>query len=296
MKAPIKLIYSREDDMTMGIYRPAYHVTYRAAFDARKKLIGFHVKSGGVPESPLSANRFPAGAIENYLAEEWTLDSNISVGAFRAPRSNFIAAAEQSFLDEVAETMGKDPIDLRLELFQRSKNNPVGKDNDYDAARYAGVIELLREKSGWNRPAPTGIHRGMAAYYCHNTYVAHVVEISMKNGQPALEKVYCAVDCGIVVNPIAAINLCEGGSIDGIGHAMYSALTFKEGSPEQKNFDDYRLIRHNEAPKSVEVHFVKSEIAPTGLGEPPYPPVMAALANALYKATGKRHYSQPFMG
>lgn len=295
MNAPIKLIYSREDDMTMGIYRPAYHVTFRAALDADKKLIGFHVKSGGVPESSLAANRYPAGAVENYLAEEWSLESNISVGAFRAPRSNFIAAAEQSFLDEVAEVMGKDPIDLRLELFNKAKNQPVGKDNDYDAARYAGVIELVREKSGWNTPARPGISRGMAAYYCHNTYVAHVVEVSMKEGQPVVERVVCAVDCGIVVNPLAATNLTEGGSIDGIGHAMYSALTFKEGTPEQKNFNDYRLIRHHEAPKSVEVHFVKNEIDPTGLGEPPYPPVMAALANALYRATGKRYYKQPFM-
>jgi len=296
MKAPIKLIYSREDDMTMGIYRPAYHITCRAALDADKNLIGFHVKAGGVPESPLSANRFPAGAVENYLAEEWSVESNITVGAFRAPRSNFMAAAEQSFLDEVAEAMGKDPIALRLDLFKRAKAQPVGKDNDYEADRYAGVIELVRDKSGWSQPARPGIHRGMAAYYCHNTYAAHVVEISMKDGQPQVEKVYCAIDCGIVVNPLAATNLSEGGSIDGIGHALYSALTFKEGTPEQKNFDDYRLIRHREAPKSVEVHFVKNEIAPTGLGEPPYPPVMAALANALYRATGKRYYKQPFMG
>ena len=102
------------------------------------------------------------------------------------------------------------------------------------------------------------------------------------------------MDCGIVVNPLAATHLAEGGAIDGIGHAMYSAITFKDGTPDQKNFDDYRLIRHHEAPKSIEVHFVKNEINPTGLGEPPYPPVMAALANALYKATGRRFYQQPF--
>src|SRR5690606_9397464 len=100
MKAPVKLVYSREDDMTDGIYRPAYHAAYRAALDADNNLTAFHVKAGGIPESPLHANRFPAGAVENYLAEEWSLDSNITIGSFRAPRSNFIAAAEQSFLDE----------------------------------------------------------------------------------------------------------------------------------------------------------------------------------------------------
>ena len=118
VKAPIKLIYTREDDMTYGIYRPMYTATYRAALDANKNLIGFHVKGGGIPEHPIHANRFPAGAVDNYLAEGWEIPSNITIGAFRAPRSNFNAAAEQSFLDEVAEAMGKDPIEFRLELLE----------------------------------------------------------------------------------------------------------------------------------------------------------------------------------
>jgi isoquinoline 1-oxidoreductase beta subunit len=107
--------------------------------------------------------------------------------------------------------------------------------------------------------------------------------------------VYAAVDCGIVVNPDAAINMTEGSIVDGIGQAMYGQLTFTKGKPDQDNFDSYRLIRHNEAPKEIEVHFVENEINPTGLGEPPYPPVMGALANALYKATGTRYYHQPFI-
>lgn len=293
MKAPVKLVYTREDDMTFGTYRPSYYATYRAALDANNRLIGFHVRAGGVPESPLAANRFPAGAIDHYLAEEWTIESNITVGAFRAPRSNFIAAAEQSFLDELAEAMGKDPITLRLELLERAKKNPVGENNDYDAARYAGVLELVREKSGWDKGiVPQG--RGVAAYFCHNSYVANVVDLEVKEGQPIVHKVYCAVDCGIVVNPDAAINLSEGGLVDGIGHALYSSLTFKDGVPQQRNFDQYRLIRHGEAPKSIEVHFVKNDTDPTGLGEPPFPPVFGAVANALYKATGKRYYHQPF--
>ena len=149
MGAPIKLVYSREDDMTNGVYRPAYHITYKAALDANNKLTAFHVNAGGIPESPLFPNRFPAGAVDNYLAESWSLESNISTGAFRAPRSNFIAGAEQSFLDELAEEMGKDPIQLRLEMLERAESNPVGEENDYDAARYAGVLKLARDKSGW---------------------------------------------------------------------------------------------------------------------------------------------------
>jgi len=294
MKAPIKLIYTREDDMTMGIYRPAYHAFYRAALDENNNLIAFHVRAGGIPESPLEANRFPAGSVSHYLAEEWMVNSNITVGAFRAPRSNFIAGAEQSFLDEVAELAGKDPIEFRLELLKRAQENPVGEKNDYDAERYAGVLKLVREKSDWGKEN-ANIHRGVSAYFCHNSYVAQVLDMVMENGQPVVQKVTAAIDCGIVVNPDAAKNLVEGGAVDGIGHAMYSAISFKEGKPEQNNFDKYRLIRHSEAPKEIETHFVESDIDPTGLGEPPYPPIMGALANALYKATGKRYYHQPFI-
>ncbi len=151
VKAPVKLIYTREDTARFGIYRPAYIAVYRAALDAQNNLTGFHVKAGGVPESPLNANSFPAGAVENYLAEEFAIPSNISVGAFRAPGANFICGAEQSFLDEVAEAAGKDPIEFRLELFKKAIEKPVGERNEYDAARYKGVLEEVREKSGWGK-------------------------------------------------------------------------------------------------------------------------------------------------
>ena len=293
-KAPIKLIYTREDDMSYGIYRPMYTATYRAALDADKKLIGFHVKGGGIPEHPIHANRFPAGAVDNYLAEGWEIPSNITIGAFRAPRSNFNAAAEQSFLDELAEAMGKDPIDFRLELLKRAKENPVGKNNDYDADRYASVLTLVRDKSDWNNAANRKKNRGVAAYFCHNSYAAHVVEMVIRDGQPYVEQVFSAMDCGIVINPDAAKNMVEGAVIDGIGNALYGNMTFKDGKTDHNNLNTYRIIRHNEAPKKVDVHFVQNDLDPTGLGEPPFPPVFGAVANALYKATGKRHYIQPF--
>jgi isoquinoline 1-oxidoreductase beta subunit len=294
INAPVKLIYTREDDMTTGIYRPAYYATYRAAIDENNQVTAFHINSGGIPESPLVADRFPAGCIDNYLAEEWEIPSNISVGAFRAPRSNFIAAAEQSFIDELAETVGKDPIDLRLEWFERSKSNPVGEKNDYDADRYAGVLKMVRDKAQWDTPQD-GVFRGVSAYYCHQTYVAHVFDIVMENKEPVIKKVTTAIDCGIVINPDAATNLSEGAVVDAVGHSMYSAMTFKDGVPEHSNFGTYRMIRHKEAPKEFDVHFVKSEIKPTGMGEPSGPPAIGALANALYKATGKRFYHQPFI-
>ncbi|WP_037327259.1 xanthine dehydrogenase family protein molybdopterin-binding subunit [Runella zeae] len=295
LNAPVKLIYTREDDMTYGIYRPMYTATYRAALDANKNLIGFQVRGGGIPENPVHANRFPAGAVDNYLAEGWEIPSNITIGAFRAPRSNFNAAAEQSFLDEVAEAMGKDPIELRLELLKRAKENPVGKNNDYDASRYIGVLELLKEKSGWGKPENAAKKRGVAAYFCHNSYAGHVVDMVIRDGHPYVEQVTSAVDCGVVVNPDAARNMVQGAVIDGIGNAFYGALTHKEGAAEQTNFHNYRMIRHNEAPKKIDVHFVESEVDPTGLGEPPFPPVFGAVANALFKTTGKRYYNQPFV-
>ena len=294
MNAPVKLIYTREDDMTGGIYRPAYQATYRAALDADNNLIGFHVNAGGTLESPLYANRFPAGAVENYLAESWTINSNITIGSFRAPRSNFIAGAEQSFLDELAGEIGKDPIDFRLALLERAKNNPVGENNDYDAARYAGVLELVREKSDWDN-TPTKVHRGVSAYFCHHSYSAQVLDVKIEAGKPIIERVYCAVDCGIVVNPDAAANLAEGAIVDGIGNALYGELTFKNGVPEKNNFHQYRMIRMSEAPKKIDVHFVQNNIDPTGLGEPTFPPVFGALANALYQAAGKRFYNQPYL-
>lgn len=294
MKAPVKLIYTREDDMTDGIYRPAYMAKFRAALDKDNNLIAFHVNAGGIPESPLAADRFPAGAVDNYLAEDWTIDSNLTVGSFRAPRSNFMASAEQSFLDEVAEAAGKDPIDFRLELLKRAKTNPFGENNDYDARRLAGVLQLVKEKSNWGTTA-ANVHRGVSAYFCHNSYAAQVLDLTMEGDKPVVQKVTCALDCGIVVNPDGAKNMAEGGIVDGIGNAFFGELTFENGVPAKKNFDTYRMIRMSEAPKEIDVHFVENNIDPTGLGEPTFPPIFAALASAMYKATGKRYYHQPFL-
>ena len=293
--APVKLIYTREDDMTQGTYRPSYTLKYKAALDVDKNLTAFEVQGSGIPSSPVFANRYPAGTLANYRAENFGIDTNISTGAWRAPRSNFTAGAEQSFIDEVAEAAGKDPIDFRLELFDNAIANPVGERNDYDAERYAGVLKLVREKSNWGAEID-GVYRGVSAYYCHNSYVAQVIDLVMDDrGNPVVKKVWCAVDCGIVINKEGALNQIEGGIVDGLGHAMYSQLTFKDGMPEQQNFDRYRLIRNNEAPLEIEVFFAENQIAPTGLGEPGLPPVAGALASALYKATSKRYYRQPYM-
>src|SRR6056297_20417 len=295
MNAPVKLVYSREDDMTQGTYRPSYKVKYKAGLDENGNLIAWHVRGAGTNDDLIFENRFPAGAVDNYLAEKHSLQSNVTTGAWRAPRSNFIAGAEQAFMDEVAEAAGKDPLEFRLELFDRAINNPVGdpEKNDYDPERYAGVLKLVKEKSNWG--SETAKARGVAAYYCHNSYVAQVLELEDGGDMPRVDNIICAVDCGIVINPLAAKNQIEGGIIDGIGHSTFSALTFEDGRPEQSNFDTYRLMRNSEAPKNIEVHFVDNGIDPTGLGEPSLPPPIAALSNALYKAKGRRFYKQPFI-
>jgi CO/xanthine dehydrogenase Mo-binding subunit len=291
--APVKLIYTREDDMTQGTYRPAYQSRYKAGLDENNNLVAFSVRGTGLPEGSVFPKRFPAGTVDNYLAESIGVKTNITTGAWRAPQSHFTAGAEQSFIDEVAEAAGKDPIDFRLELFDRAINNPVGEKHDYDAERYAGVLKLVKEKSNWGE-TEQGVYRGVAAYFCHSSYVAEVVDIVLLNGQPKIKKVWCAVDCGIVVNIDGAINMVQGGVIDGIGHAMYSQLTFNNGSANETNFDRYQLMRHSQAPEDIEVFFVKNDIAPTGLGEPGLPPAVGALANALYQATGQRLSKQPF--
>lgn len=293
MGTPIKLIYSREDDMTHGIYKPAYRSTYKAGLDENNNIIAYSAKGVGFREGAIFPNRFPAGTIDNYEATRLKAETNVSMGAWRAPRSHFAAGAEQSFLDELAEITGKDPIDLQLELFERAKKNPVGEKNDYEVDRYAGVIKLVKEKANWGVEKP-GVFRGFAAYFCHSSYVAQILDIVMKEDEPVVKKAWCAVDCGIVVNKEGAINIIEGGIVDGVGHAMYSELKFENGASKYKNFNTYQLIRHHQSPKDIEVFFVDNGIKPTGLGEPGLPPAAGALANALYKATGKRYYHQPF--
>lgn len=291
-KTPVKVVFTREDDMTAGTYRPASKYKFRAAIKDGN-LVAYHLVGTGVNVGNATReNNFPACAVDHYLVESHNLESNITTGAWRAPITNFLAFAEQSFFDELAGELGKDPVQFRLELFARAKENPVGELH-YDVDKSIGVVKLAAEKSGWGN-APEGVYQGFSTYYSHNTYVAEVAEVAMQGSTPVVKRVVCAIDCGIVVNPIAAVNQVQGGVIDGIGHAMYGDLPFENGRPQSNNFDTYRLIRMKEAPE-VEVHFVKSDNDPTGLGEPALPPAGAAVANAIARATGKRLYQQPFI-
>ena len=292
-KRPVQVIFSREDDMADGIYRPA--IKYRIKASVKDgQLTGYHLKEAAINSNMygLIPNFFPAGALDNYQVDVARHDSAITIGAWRAPYTNFLAFAEQSFFDELAEMMGVDRVQMHLDLLEKVKGT-TDERIQYSPERLQGVIRMAVEKSGWGSPAK-GVYQGFAAYYCHNTHVAEVADVVMQGGMPVVKRVVCAVDCGIVVNPLGARNQVEGGVIDGIGHAMYGDFSFKDGAPQATNFDDYRLIRMKEVPR-VETYFVQNEESPTGLGEPALPPAAGAVANAIKAATGTRLYNQPFL-
>ena len=294
-KTPVQVVFSREDDMQAGTYRPAIKYKIEASIKDNQ-ITGYKLSEAAVNSNMygLIPNFFPAGAIPNLRIKGDAYKSNITTGAWRAPYTNFLAFAEQSFFDEVAEKLGKDEVELRMELLENAKPAVEADENImYSPARLQDCVKLVTEKSGWGKQ-PNDVYQGISVYYCHNTHVAEVADVVMENGYPVVKKVTCAVDCGIVINPMGAINQIEGGIIDGIGHAMYGNLTFENGKPSIQNFDKYRMIRNGEAPE-IDVHFVDSGFDPTGLGEPSLPPAGGAIANAIYKATGKRMYKQPFV-
>ncbi len=293
IKAPVKVIWTREDDMTGGSYRPAVRYRFEAALDGSGNMIGYKLRGVGINSgNSTREDNFPAAAVDNLLIDSVEHKAPVTTGAWRAPITNFLAFAEQSFLDEVAHAAGKDPIQFRLELFEKARTKPAGAVK-YDIDRMEGVTKKVAEMAKWGKSAK-GTSQGFSVYFSHRSYVAQVAEVEIKNGKPEIKKVYAACDCGEVVNLSGARQQVMGGIVDGMGHAMYSKLSFKEGATVQKNFDTYRLIRMKEIPE-IETFFMDNGISPTGLGEPALPPTGGALANAIFKATGQRVYNQPFM-
>lgn len=290
IKAPVKVTWTREDDLTGGIYRPAVRYRFRAALNAKGDLIGFSLRGVGLNAgNSTRQDNFPAGAVPNVLIESIDYKSPITTGPWRAPITNFLASAEQSFLDEVAEAAGKDPVQFRLDLLEQVKKNPVGKIT-YEPERFEAVIKLAAEKAQWGKSKKA---QGFSVYFSHLSYVAQVAEAEMIDGKPTITRVVAATDCGIVINQSGARNQVIGGIVDGMGHALYGNMRFEKGAPLERNFNQYRLIRFDEVP-AIEAYFVENGIDPTGLGEPALPPTGGALANALYKTTGKRLYQQPY--
>jgi isoquinoline 1-oxidoreductase beta subunit len=293
IKKPVKVIWTREDDMTGGSYRPAVRYRFEAALDASGNLVGYKLRGVGVNAgNSTRQDNFPAGAIPNLLIESVDHVSPITTGAWRAPITNFLAFAEQTFLDEVAEAAGKDPVQFRLELLDKARKSPTGKIS-YDIERFDTVIRQVAADAGWGTKKP-GVFQGFSVYFSHASYVGQVCDVVMKDGKPSIEKIYAVSDCGQVINMSGALQQVRGAIVDGYGHAMFGKLSFDAGKPEQNNFNSYRLIRMKEIPE-VDARFVDNGKDPTGLGEPALPPTGGAVANAIFKATGQRLYRQPFI-
>ncbi len=295
---PIKLQWTREDDIHGGLYRPMYFHKMEAALSANNKLTAWrHVivgqsimagtPMGGAPGSidPTSVEGAAtiAYAIPNIAVDLATTSTGVPVLWWRVVGSSHTTFAVETFIDEVAHAAGADPLDFRRQLLDGSP-------------RMKGVLELAAQKAGWTAgPLPKGRGRGIAVAEAFKTFVAQVVEVSADDaGTIKVERVVCAVDCGTAINPGIIAAQMEGGIAFGLGAALYGAITLKEGRVEQSNFNDYRVLRMNEMPK-VEVHIVPSNEHPTGVGEPGVAPIGPALANAIFAATGKRVRTFPLI-
>jgi isoquinoline 1-oxidoreductase beta subunit len=309
--APVKLVWTREDDMRHDMYRPAGFHFLTGGVDASGKLVAWKnhfVSFVGASSSTLGATEFPARFVPNFAIDNSTMPLGVPTGPLRAPGSNGLAFVMQSFIDEMAHAAGKDPLQFRLDLLS---NTPIeaappaaaggggrggGGGGGPDPARIRGVLELVAEKSGWGKTRlPRGTGMGVAFHYSHRGYFAEVIQVTVtRAGELKVDKVWAAGDIGPqIINPSNAENQVQGSIIDGIGQALGQEITIEKGRAVQGNFNTFPLIRLKQAPPVIEVHWKLSNSEVTGLGEPPLPPAPPALCNAIFAATGKRIRSLP---
>lgn len=296
--APVQLIWSREDDIRHDFYRPAGFHKFTGGINAGGDIVAwknhFVTFSGSGqftgPANAMGATEFPAQFIPNYQLGVSTIPYGIPTGPLRAPGSNGLAFAMQSFIDELAHAAGADPVAFRLKLL--GDRGLVGTGfGAYDASRMRGVLNLVAEKSGWAQRGrlPRRTAMGVAFHFSHRGYFAEVVQATVApDGTPKVDKVWVAADVGSqIVNPMGAVNQVQGAVLDGISVALHQKITIQDGATVEGNFNNYPLIRMRES-APVEVHWLASNNAPTGLGEPALPPVIPALTNAIFAATGVR--------
>ena len=304
--APVKLVWTREDDMRHDFYRPAGYHFFKGGVDAQGKLIAFSdhfvtfSENGALAASAdMPSQEFPARMVENVEYTVSMMPLRTPTGPLRAPRSNGLSFAFQSFLDELAHAAGRDPVAFALDILgaPRLLPDPPGprQGPGFHTGRMRGVIELVAAKSGWGKETlPKGTGMGLAYYYSHLGYFAEVVKATVSpGGEITIHKVWVAGDIGSqIINPLNAENQAQGAALDGIGTALGHGLTIEGGKIVQGNFDTVLPLRMRQSPP-VEVHFNVTNNPPTGLGEPALPPALPALANAIFAATGKRIRSLP---
>jgi isoquinoline 1-oxidoreductase beta subunit len=306
VNAPVKVIWSREDDMRCSTYRPAsYHKMsavldqhgWPAAFTHTIVSPSINAQKGTTLDGGVDPDMKDEVALvysfPNSLLQWVQTETPVPLGWMRSVYALQAAFANESFIDELAAAAGKDPLEYRLHLLAKDEDIKFF-DATWKTARMRGVLQLAAEKAGWGKPLPAGHYRGIACFGCFSTYMAEVVELSPDEDQPKLHRVVAAIDCGQVINPNILEQQIQGGVIYALTNAMRAQITIDKGRVVQGNFDDYQPVRMNEAPV-VEAYFVDSHEPHSGSGEPPVPPLAPALCNAIYAATKKRVRRLPIL-